>query len=554
MDRKPPLDAREQRYLHSHEMSDQAKCDYDAHRDEQKRHKKPAKLGEWSEDGKYTRTYQHSKAGLKTTAVKCKGSDHPSGLPMQSINMPSVDSITKEVKRERVLFASLGIHFGHDEIAGWFGKALKEAWANYIPHHPIGPNCFSRRGVLEAERAASACAYVDVEDMAFVTQIMDMTPHQPGRLNDDPRQAQIDLQSFLSKAAPDYDILCLGFQENVIHEVSWSSTSKKLRLLVDMHLNRRCNKGRRLSDRFTKTTRNDWVNGRPKEFINYCIPNKNSAAVLAKAWSETDGNDVALFQCPHFHYVIIMFDKNNKPVPFETIRDMLKLRSTARHQFQIDRISQMQKTVGQIQLYRHLNWLRQKADGVLRRLGHKGSIRRAANKKRQASVRNVMQQVRQCLVYSIKPKGSKITDEDLQFRLLNRGAAPNQGFMSFLISGENRARLSEVERTIGPQSPLGSVMEEFKRMSDVTGLPCFYAGYAERPNQCRQRIRDTHTPLVWKKGKVQRSVYNNKSNNIKVVRSFLKIIYNYVVNPVTGLFRSAKRMLKRIKTRFSLGP
>ncbi|MEH6696884.1 MAG: hypothetical protein V7675_17735 [Hyphomonas sp.] len=491
-------DANELSYLQGQELSDEAANAYGLDAKKRSRYRTSGKPGEWNEDGELVNSIRCAKSGLPFNLVRVRDVTRPSGLRITRIEQTFRPKMSEAVKNEIRLLGEIGIVLTEDEVRSSLGSAYAKRRTLSIPHLPVSHQNFNDRALAESHVAGAISELVGQENIAWVTQLFDAKPHQcPGTTQHCPRQLLHRFYQQISVCFPNEYALIIGFTENVLRQTCSSGTSKSSLFFRDKNHG----KGRKILKRNQRKVQGKIGSGVTKSY----------------AEDEGDFTETILTEVPHIHYLIAVFDVNGEPHSFNNIRNRLRGKKSARHEYRIEKLKL--------------------ADSAKR--GVKDAMKDASN---------VIVQAATCIRYSMKRSASSISDRDLLHRALFRGASPNHGFVDCVIIGKDISSPRIQSNSIPNHSRLRLVLDERKRVSTLARLDCANDGEPETIEQLHARLHNTLTPFHRVDGRIVRSLVYKSSNTIlHSLKSFWRTMItrgNGVTSYCITRLGSAARWLK----------
>lgn len=390
-----------------------------------------------------------ARSRLKFRIEREKDEGHPSGLRFSNYECLTRPTFSVTARREREVLDGIGVSFEDDVIKDMFGKKYFQDRMSCIPQHPIGPQNFNDRAIAQGIRSGGTFELVGRESIVWCTYLADAMPHgETGSYQHDPLLLLENLVREIGTVFPECTILIDGFAENVLRELKWTKKSHSRQFICKIASNKA--DGRSIG----------WATTTREHFIRDYFP------ALIRPFENTLGmsQPLPLFEVPHFHFLIAVFDETGEPVPRAKILAGLKLLSHASHQVKI------------IPLYGG---------------GHGDPKMRG-----KWDIINA----KRCMEYAIKLSGNDISDEDLLFRTGFRGLLPHHGMFSLLFSGSEQADQAESKPSIPVGSTLNKVAAERKRLSHVVKLNCPNEGLPESISGLVDRLRSTAKPFCLDNG------------------------------------------------------
>jgi hypothetical protein len=517
---RPPPKPKNQGYLQGQELSDACQVAYAEDHRRRMQYVGAASPGIWTSSGRLLKAMTCPKSGLKSQSIRVVDSSRPSGFLIEDISVGANPKYSGTAKAERRLLEEYGMGMSNEMVAGMFGKFYKSQRADGLPHFPIGHQNFNDRVTCESYVASAVCEIARRENIAWVTELLGVAIHQgPGTLQHKPVELQQSWHRRLRKTFPDCYIQVFATFENILRELEWSDTSKACRYIQDA-----ANAKRRDRAGLDFDT---WMDESIQVFIQKNFPPAQWASIQASSWSGSAGEEPILFEVPHVHYLIMVFDKDGEPITYDVIRQALMKDAKARHEILIQQLYPSVPVKGQ-------------------------------QSTPQQDSRNTMVQAMRCIQYAIKRSGRCVSDRDLLFRATFRGASPNHGFSDCLIVGERLARNNRKYRAIPAGSPLDKIIKERKRLLDITGLNCPNDGQPELIKQQERRIRRTACPMKVIDGRVVLSgdltVYKSCKNNNQPIVSNKKTMGEAIGNLFSYPSNYFKGLVKWMKNKLWPGP
>jgi hypothetical protein len=418
-----------------------------------------------------------AKSGIAHAPVWDNDPDRPTGRRLGSLELRTQPKYCGTAKTERRVLEECGMAISDTEVEGMFRKNYHHLRRSGIPHLLFGHQNFNDGAIAHSYMAGAAAELIGRRHIGFVTELLATCLHQgPGKLGHDPKVLMTDQFRKLRELFPNHHVLVMGFFENIIREVDCSSKSRSHRYIEDVSgaaARKKKQQARKKKNSGSVGEIDERMEENVDAFLARCFTMEMYRERLAAMYSGSE-REVPPVEVPHVHYLIAVFNVHGQPLPLEEVEAVLKSSESARHQIDVQKLYDLDRTPGVAVPPSH-------------------------------EARNAHQQAAACIKYAIKRSGGCINDRDLQFRNTVRGVSPNQGFFDTIVIGKNLGKRSKAKREIPPLSTLGKVMAERSRLAPIVGVECPNNGQPETIRQIESRLLRTPTPMVWADGTIRQS-------------------------------------------------